>query len=548
MEKKLIFNAIITSAVLNTCFLTCAFASSSQWVGNDNALLLAPNSDSQGTPRLVINITIDQLRSDYLEAFAPLYSEGGFKKLFSQGRVYSSATYPSSRLDRASSAAVISTGSAPYNNGIIGTNWFDRETLRSIAAIEDSQYDGVMTADKVSPQRLYVTTIGDELKIATSGKGLVYSIAPWADEAVLQAGHAADGAYWIDNANGYWCSSSFYSKELPGFIRSLNSTPLSEKLKRFAWKPSNEMVGNFNYFLSGRLSKPFSHKFEGIGRYKKYKNAGIINDDIATAVVSCIKNSNLGSDDIPDYLSVTLSGGNFENRLPSEAPIELQDTYVRLDKAVSDILATAEQKVGKAKLFVVVTSSGYSLSNSEIPAQFKIPSGTFDITRTSSLLNMYLSAIWGQGKYVDAASRTDIYLDHKLLEEKQIDVPNLLEKSISFLLSISGVKDVYSATQLQQEANLYGINKIRNSYKPKCSGDLIIELQPGWSLLSDVTEEKYYTSEAHINFPVFLYGFKLTPDKVTTPIDVACIAPTVAAVMRIRAPNACNMPPLEDVK
>ena len=46
----------------------------------------------QYAPRLVVNITIDQLRTDYLEAFAPLYGANGFKKLLAQGLVYENAS------------------------------------------------------------------------------------------------------------------------------------------------------------------------------------------------------------------------------------------------------------------------------------------------------------------------------------------------------------------------------------------------------------------------------------------------------------------------
>jgi predicted AlkP superfamily pyrophosphatase or phosphodiesterase len=111
-------------------------------------------------PRLVVNITIDQLRTDYMEAFSPLYGSGGFKKLFENSRVYTQAQYPSSRLDRASAVATVSTGATPYDNGIVGIQWLDRETLRPVMAVDDNDCEGVMTLDKYSPRRLAVSTIG----------------------------------------------------------------------------------------------------------------------------------------------------------------------------------------------------------------------------------------------------------------------------------------------------------------------------------------------------------------------------------------------------
>lgn len=67
----------------------------------------------QSAPRLVVNITIDQLRTDYIEHFSPLYGEEGFRKLLQHGCVYEAASYPFSPIDRASAMATIATGDTP---------------------------------------------------------------------------------------------------------------------------------------------------------------------------------------------------------------------------------------------------------------------------------------------------------------------------------------------------------------------------------------------------------------------------------------------------
>lgn len=500
-------------------------------------------------PRLVVNITIDQLRTDYMEAFAPLYGEGGFKKLLESGRVYSQAQYPASRLDRASAVATVSTGAAAYDNGIPGVQWLDRESLRPVMAVDDADYDGVMTVDKCSPRRLVVSTIGDELKVATAGKAIVYAIAPFSDEALFGAGHAADAAIWIDNLTGNWCSTSYYGTELPGWVRTFNSgSALSIKLKGYSWTPTNDLVGNFNYFLSGGIGKPFSHKFEGTGRYRQFKESGPVNDEVAAAVVACINGTQIGADDITDYLSITLHGGNYMNLPGYESPMELQDTYVRIDNALSKIIAAAENKAGAANTLFVVTSTGYSDNAAQNLDKYRIPTGTFNISRTSALLNMYLVALLGQGQFVDACHGAEIYLNHKLIEEKQLSLSQVLQNCESFLMDISGIKDVYTSTRLQLGAWTPGISKIRNGYNPKCSGDILLEIAPGWNLANDNTNEVSYWSEAYVNFPIFLYGYNIAPEKISTPVSVESIAPTIASCMRIRAPNACSSPPLAGVK
>ncbi|MFQ7113275.1 alkaline phosphatase family protein, partial [Hallella bergensis] len=116
----------------------------------------------QLAPRLVVNITIDQLRTDYIDAFTPLYTSGGFRRIMRDGMVYDGAGYPFSPVDRASATATLSTGTTPYYNGIISSWWLDRETLQSVFCVDSNKDTG-------SPRRLKTSTVGDELKISTGG-------------------------------------------------------------------------------------------------------------------------------------------------------------------------------------------------------------------------------------------------------------------------------------------------------------------------------------------------------------------------------------------
>lgn len=144
----------------------------------------------QPAPRIVVNIAVDQLRTDYIEHFAPLYGEEGFKRLLQKGRVYEAASYPFAPVDRASAIASIATGTTPHYNNIVATQWLDRTTLRPVFCTDDNTYG-------VSPQKIATSTVGDELKISTKGAAIVYSVAQEKDAAVLSAGHAADGAFGL---------------------------------------------------------------------------------------------------------------------------------------------------------------------------------------------------------------------------------------------------------------------------------------------------------------------------------------------------------------
>ena len=164
-------------------------------------------------PRLVVGLTIDQLSMDYVEAFSAMYGERGFKRLWREGRIYRNAEYDFVNVDRSSAIAALCTGSNPHVNGIVGNVWMDRATLQVISCVDDTQFMGVYTTESTSPFRLKVSNLSDELTIATQGEAEVYSIAPTREMAVLSAGHASKGAFWINDETGKWEKVPYYAIE-----------------------------------------------------------------------------------------------------------------------------------------------------------------------------------------------------------------------------------------------------------------------------------------------------------------------------------------------
>lgn len=310
---------------------------------------LLAQSTIQYAPRLVVTVTIDQLRADYLEAFAPLYGQNGFKRLMQQGMVFPHASYPFSPIDRASAAASLATGVTPYYHSIVGERWLNRETLRPVLAIGDNQ-----SADNLS-----TSTLGDELKVSTEGKAKVYAVAPTADAAVMSGGHAADAALWIDDTEGLWKTSQYYSKEQPSWLFTFNElhAPKSDD-KKLVWEPVIELSGSFNYFQHAAAEqKPFKHKFTGNRRYQQLKASGIVNQYVTDMAQQVVTQATMGYDRVTDLLSLTYYAGTFDHMAMSECQLELQDTYMRLDRELSRLITTLEKRLGAEHVMFVVTST-----------------------------------------------------------------------------------------------------------------------------------------------------------------------------------------------
>lgn len=448
-------------------------------------------------PRLVVGIAIDQMRTDYLETFLPLCGEDGLKRLMRDGVVYTSAQYASADVDKASAIASLYTGTVPYNHGIVGEDWMDRQTLRPVHCVDDFKQRGVNTQKTTSPQHLLVSTLGDELKVATDGRALVYSVAPSCEAAVLAAGHAADYALWQNRQTGSWAGTSYYGKE-PAATRLLMNTG----------------VGNVNEWVSRTAS-------------------------------TLIEYGSMGIDETTDLLTVCFDASatvNYSTRTGQS--MELQDVYVRLDAAIADLLRTVDKQVGLDKTLFFITSTGYEPNESADLQAYRIPTGNLQINRCAALLNMYLVAIYGQGQYVESYYGNQLYLNHKLIEQKQLNLTEVFKTCEDFLFQYSGVRDVYTASRLTQGAWTPGISRIRNAYHPKCSGDILVQVNPGWTLTNEDTAQSRFVRDSYLEFPLIFFGYGLKAERVQEPVTMDVVAPTVAHFMRIRAPNACSTAPL----
>ena len=498
----------------------------------------------QSAPRLVVCITIDQLRNDYLGAFSPLYGGFGFKKIIEDGMLFSNVSYPFNTIDRASASATLATGTTPYYNSIVASQWLDRSSLRPVYCVDDDKCKGLLTTDKSSPKNLSTSTLGDELKVFSQGKALVYSIAPFRDAAILSAGHAADGAFWIDDETGEWCSTDYYSESMPEWVEKYNSLyPALKNISGQEWTPGDYYTGNFSYFMGDSKQKTFRHKFNGDRRYIEYKASALVNENVTRYALHCVNNTGMGKDGVPDLLNITYYAGNFDHRTISECQLEMQDTYVRLDTQIAELISALQLKLGERNVLFVITSTGYSDEEITDYAKYRVPTGIFYINRTASLLNMYYGALYGQGTYVETCFGLQIFLNHKLLEDKRISLADATQRAQEFLCMCAGVRNVYTSQQLLSWSNEL-IDKERNGFNPERCGDILVEVAPGWRMYNENNLQTQLSRASYIPFPIIIYGGDTKKERVDAPVTTDRIAPTIAKAIRIRAPNACSAEPL----
>ncbi|MBQ8593596.1 MAG: alkaline phosphatase family protein [Bacteroidaceae bacterium] len=494
-------------------------------------------------PRLVVGITIDQLRADYLATFASLYGERGFKRLWREGRVYSNAAYGFSNVDGASAMASLYTGTSPAKNGIVAARWLDRSSLRSVSCSDDRDFMGYYTAEHTSPKNLLVSTVTDELKIATQGRSIVYAFAPSRDEAVMAAGHAADGAYWLNELTGKWGGSTYYGT-FPRWLMVYNDNQSTDsRIGNIQW----ELLLDKSVYDNPTGEAVFSHTFSDARKYRRLKKTPCVNDEVNKVVNACLYGTMIGADPITDFLSVTYQAGSFHSETGVESYLEMQDTYARLDKDLAALFDMVDKKVGLENTLFFLTSTGYVEGGVADHSAYHIPTGEFYINRATALLNMYLMALYGDGQYVEVSDGLQIYLDRKLIEKKQLILKDVLDRSAEFLTDLSGVQQVYTAYDLSRGGWSPELERVRNGYNPQRSGDICLEICAGWKLMDADSREINTVRQAYVSFPLIFMGAGIVPETVHTVVATDCIAPTLSSVMRIRAPNACSSAPITDL-
>jgi len=518
-----------------------------KWLSTLLALLSVTGIQAQKQsepPKLVVCIVVDQLRGDYIQYFAPTFGEKGFKRLMNEGLFYHQVDFGFHNLGTAASIATLYTGTYPYYHGIVSDKKFDFESKREVSIVHDEAYLGNYTMDKFSAENLLSSTVSDELKVASEGQSDVFTIAPNAEEAILSAGKYANAAFWLDNSNGKWATTTYY-KNVPWYIDRYNiNQPISNNPER-TWTPT---LTNYNAFPYTKIRQAFKHTISK-GDHDKYiriKQTPFINTEITNLASVFFEYADFGKRSYPDFLSICYYAGDyFYRRNKEEYSIEIQDLYLRLDKEIERLLNLIDEKVGLSQALVVLTSSGYFNTVSDAQELFK-PAGAFFPSRCTALLNGYLMAIYGDGNWVNGYYEGQIYLNRKLIKDRGIDWDEILRKSADFVSQFSGVQEVTTAGQWLVDDAGRAVYFRRGMHK-KISGDIFIELQPGWVVSEENQMQTIdYTKNNLALSPLFIMGNGIKSEQIYRKVKATQIAPTLTHVLRIRPPNGSKELPLEE--
>lgn len=498
-------------------------------------------------PKLVVGIVVDQLRTDYLEHLQHIMGERGFRALMSKGAYLRNVHFAPARLDAPSATAMIFTGATPDKTGIPSAYTWSASEMKSVPSLNDPQSIGNFTAETFSPKGLRPSTITDEVMIDGAGLSMAHAISIDPQQAVVMAGHAGNGALWLNTNTGKWCTSTYYS-DMPKAASQRNySLPLSSRIDSMQWKPLLPLEQYPGLPAQKRMYE-FRHTFPSSAKevYEKFAASPKGNREVTDLAIDYLNSLKLGNrGDAIDMLCLGYSAGPFKYVKDGDYRLELADTYLRLDKDLERLFNAIDRTVGLQNTFVFLTSTGYYDDAIPDDSKYRIPTGEFSVKRAISLLNAFLTARYGQGNYIDAYTDGAFYLNHRLLEQRNADIAEAARISKEFLVKMSGIDAVYtmsdilSSTSADEEA-------LRLCTDPRSGVDLLIEVTPGWLLVDDT---KYPPVSRPIRkgrpiAPAFIMSANVPPAQISEPVPATSIAPTITTLLHLRTPNSSSTPPL----
>ena len=515
-----------------------------------------------GQPKLVVGIVVDQMRYDYLAKYYDKFSENGFKKLLNLGFNCKNTNFNYAPTYTGPGHAAIYTGTTPAYNGIIGNDWFVRDAHKTTYVTDDDAVQTVGStserAGKMSPRNLISSTIGDELRLFSNMKSKVIAVALKDRAAILPGGHLSNGSYWFDSQSGNFISSTYYCKKLPQWVEDFNAKHLAEK---YLSQPWNTLLPIGQYTESAADDNPYEGLYKGETKpvfphnlpamfsktdYEVLRSTpfGIsITKDMALAAID---GENLGKGSYPDFLAVSFSSTDYIGHKMGPQSIEVEDTYLRLDRDIAEIITALEKNYGKNGFLLFLTADHAAAYVPQQLIDLNMNAGYFSMRVYADSLKNHLNKMYHDTSLVSSIINNQVYLNLPRIKQKGINLKDMEDEVISVSLSFKGITNAYTSGQMNGPVlNNKSAELMQNGFLPKRSGDIALLFEPQW--LDDYSHTgtshgTTYSYDTHV--PLLWYGWNIKPGYSSEPVSITDIAPTIAAFLNIMAPNACTGKPI----
>jgi hypothetical protein len=536
-----------------------------------------------GKPRvkLAVLVVFDQMRGDFLEKWKPLFGNGGFARLQTDGAWFPKCYYPYGTTTTGPGHASMLTGTCPDRHGIVNNNWYEGGALTYCSG--STRYEFVpgptpKAKEVGNPDRLLAETVADVLK-AANAKSKVFGISLKDRSAILPTGKRPDGAYWF---NGKFVTSTYYADRAPTWVEEFNNSKVSDKWFGKDWTRSRSDVDyekwagpdvvtgegkGIQVTAAGDPARgwaqgvAFPHPNTG-GRAKAGKeyydslaNSPFGSELLLEFAKKCVTAEQLGADDVPDLLVVSFSSNDIIGHTWGPDSQEVLDVTLRSDALIADLLGFLDDKVGKDRYLFAITSDHGICELPEVLRKRGLDAKRVDPKAAEKAVEEHLTTKFGapaattakgdkKPAWIEASSYPWIYFNPKVIAAAGKTRAEVAKAAVEFLAKRPEVGRAFTRADLEGTfpADDSVGTRVKRSYFPQRSGDLYVVLKPHYipSTGTGATHGAPYDYDAHA--PLLVYGPGIAGGTRTEPTTPQATAAIFAKWLGVRLPNKAEFP------
>ncbi len=540
-------------------------------------------SELSPMPRLILQITVDQLRGDLPRRYQAKMGSGGFRYLLKNGIVYENAHHAHANTETIVGHATLATGAHPSDHGLIGNVWFDRVSGQLTYNIEDARYPLLSAGAEInksieidhtqraartdgrSPAAILVSTFSDELAIHTLGRAKIYAVSVKDRGAVSMAGHAGK-AFWFSKASGEFVTSRFYYDQYPAWVRDFNT---NRPAQRYADKNWELLFESSTYLFGDKDDQPWETAFSSFGRvfphsygpgdgkyFTTFLTLSPAGDELTLDFTKqLIKNERIGSDSVTDYLSVSFSSTDYVGHLFGPSSLEAEDNLLRLDRTLAELLSFVDQQVGLENTLVILSADHGGPEVPPLLNQYGIEADYVDPKTWDKQAGITsLKKQFGMGEeLIQKFNAPYVYINRDLIRSRGLDQAAVEDAIAGEIMKFKGVSLAVSSTALMQGRvpDTALIRSILNNHNPKRSGDIFIVFEPHWfindfdGLTVAATHGSPWRYDTFV--PVIFAGMGLQPKRIYREIQTVDVATTLTAFIGTNQPSGASGQVLQEV-
>jgi hypothetical protein len=336
--------------------------------------------------------------------------------------------------------------------------------------------------------------------------------------------------------------------ELPSWVNAINSKKLPDHYLQQNWntlypintyKQSTADDKEYESSIGGE-DNSFPHLTSGIAvnRYESFRQTPGGNSYTVDMAKAAVEGEKLGQRGITDFLAVSFSSPDYIGHAFGPNSIEVEDTYLRLDRDISGFFKYLDAKLGKGQYLVFLTADHAVAHVPGFMKENKLPGGIFDDATVRKWLNENAEKKFGVKNSIEQVINYQLYLNYAALEENKTPVDQFRSWAVAELKHHPAIMSSFDLQELPSNTLPGKIKEmVINGYNQKMSGDIQFVFNPGYfdGGTKGTTHGSWNPYDSHI--PLLWYGWKIKPGKTNRETYMTDIAPTVAALLRIQMPN-----------